>query len=133
MTTRKTGPVCAKCATVKRSGKRSCCAPGGAWFNKCGNTDNKDVDYSWVEGIRACNTYAVSFSGNEQSQLMLNHDAMRDRSNATRGQNGTKQDVVNVGGVGGESETVDTDCECLDEFTKTMSWISFSFIILAVC
>ena len=45
---------CPKCGTVKKSGKRSCCARGGSWFNKCGDAGDTNFDHTWVEGIRAC-------------------------------------------------------------------------------
>ena len=131
--TRKTRNVCPKCATLKKSGKRSCCAPGGAWFNKCGNAGSRDVNYSWVEGMQACKGYAVSFSGKTQSQFMLDRETMQARSNTTHERNVTRQTAVNSGGGGnGESETGAIDCECLDELAKMISWISFSFMILTV-
>ena len=46
-----TRPVCPKCGTFKKDGKVSCCAPGGAWFKKCGI---RLYDYTWGEGIDAC-------------------------------------------------------------------------------
>jgi len=45
---------CAKCGKFKRSGKVSCCAPGGAWFKNCGGAGNARVDHNWSEGIDAC-------------------------------------------------------------------------------
>ena len=46
--------VCPKCGHTKESGKRSCCARGGAWFQNCGEADDKHFDHTWVEGIQAC-------------------------------------------------------------------------------
>ena len=46
--------VCSKCGTFKRSGRASCCAPGGAWFKNCGGDGNQNVDHSWSEGVKAC-------------------------------------------------------------------------------
>ena len=46
--------ICTNCSTFKRSGQASCCAPGGAWYEKCGNSNNKNVDRSWLEGVEAC-------------------------------------------------------------------------------
>ena len=45
---------CPKCATIKKSGKLSCCARGGAWFQKCGDAGDSNFDHTWVEGIQAC-------------------------------------------------------------------------------
>ena len=47
-------PVCPKCVAHKESGKLTCCARGGAWFQKCGNIGNSNFDHTWIEGIRAC-------------------------------------------------------------------------------
>ena len=48
------GSACPKCGTLKKSGKRSCCAPGGTWFQNCGDGSNSNVDHTWFEGIQAC-------------------------------------------------------------------------------
>merc|ERR1711934_701701 len=49
-----TPTICPKCGTFKKSGRRSCCAPGGAWFKNCGGAHNKNVDHKWFEGVAAC-------------------------------------------------------------------------------
>ena len=46
--------VCSKCGFVKTSGKRSCCARGGAWFKNCGDSKNIKFDHTWAQGIQAC-------------------------------------------------------------------------------
>ena len=46
------GSICPKCGTIEKSGKLSCCAPDGAWFNNCGNKG--DAEHTWVEGLQAC-------------------------------------------------------------------------------
>merc|ERR1712224_652194 len=38
----------------KKSGRASCCAPGGAWYKNCGAAGNSNVDHMWFEGVRAC-------------------------------------------------------------------------------
>merc|ERR1719460_3223804 len=45
---------CPKCGKLKKSGKPNCCAPGGAWFNKCGSTGDAKFDHTWAEGNDAC-------------------------------------------------------------------------------
>ena len=45
---------CPQCGTFKRSGRVSCCAPGGAWYKNCGGAENRNVGHSWVEGAAAC-------------------------------------------------------------------------------
>merc|ERR1712032_1428143 len=46
--------MCPKCGTFEKSGRNSCCAPGGAWYNNCGGARNKNVDHKWFEGVAAC-------------------------------------------------------------------------------
>ena len=50
--------VCPKCATLKRSGKRSCCAIGGAWYRNCGRKKRSGsaTAHTWAEGMAACST-----------------------------------------------------------------------------
>ena len=45
--------VCPKCVTNK-AGKRTCCARGGSWFSRCGDPENPDFEYSWSDGVAAC-------------------------------------------------------------------------------
>ena len=49
-----TSPLCLKCGNIKKSGKRSCCARGGAWFKNCGDAGNAEFEHTWIEGIQAC-------------------------------------------------------------------------------
>ena len=46
--------VCPNCGTAKKSGKRSCCARGGAWFKKCGDAGDTKFEHTWAEGVQAC-------------------------------------------------------------------------------
>ena len=54
------GKVCPKCGINKKSGKRSCCAAGGAWASNCGETGNTDFDHTWLEGRQACEGTSAS-------------------------------------------------------------------------
>ena len=55
-TTAPINSVCPECGILKRSGRASCCAPGGSWFGKCGSVANVNLGHTWNEGIRACKT-----------------------------------------------------------------------------
>jgi len=55
-TTTTLSSVCPKCGITK-FGKRSCCARGGSWFGKCG--DSK-VFHTWVEGLESCKDTTAS-------------------------------------------------------------------------
>merc|ERR1712037_210477 len=46
--------TCSKCGKFKKSGRPSCCAPGGAWFKDCGAAGNTKVNYKWTDGANAC-------------------------------------------------------------------------------
>merc|ERR1712224_388105 len=67
-------PVCTTCGTVKNSGKRSCCARGGVWFNKCGNPGDSNYGHTWTDGVQACNAFVTLFLGKVQAQVMLPHE-----------------------------------------------------------
>ena len=45
---------CPKCGTFEKSGRASCCAPGGAWYKKCGASGSTNVEHRWFEGVEAC-------------------------------------------------------------------------------
>ena len=66
--------ACSKCAYFKKSGKRSCCASGGAWFKDCGDADNPNVNHTWAEGMQACNEFADESSVEVAMQGMLRHE-----------------------------------------------------------
>ena len=61
---------CRKCSSLKKSGKLSCCARGGAWFQRCGAAADSSSEHTWVEGIQACNSFR-SYSIEEPAQAML--------------------------------------------------------------
>ena len=46
--------TCPRCGTFRKSGRFSCCAPGGAWFKNCGGVGSKNVDHRWSDGVKAC-------------------------------------------------------------------------------
>ena len=46
--------TCPKCGSFAKSGRVSCCAPGGAWYTNCGGAANKHADHRWFEGVEAC-------------------------------------------------------------------------------
>ena len=45
---------CPKCGKLKKEGKLSCCARGGAWFKQCGKPGDSKYDHTWSDGIQAC-------------------------------------------------------------------------------
>merc|ERR1712224_82064 len=59
--------VCPQCGTNKKNGKRSCCASGGSWFEKCGAPGDSTFEHTWSEGAQACQSL-------ELAQAILSHE-----------------------------------------------------------
>ena len=60
--------TCPKCGTFEKSGRVSCCAPGGAWYKNCGGAGNRNVDHKWFEGVEACGrTFKADHVFNDQN------------------------------------------------------------------
>ena len=68
------GKRCPKCGKGKKSGKLSCCARGGAWFQKCGDGDDSNFDHTWMEGIQACNNFGSLLPNKGPVRSMLLHE-----------------------------------------------------------
>ena len=115
---------CVKCGTTKRSGKRSCCAPGGAWFKNCGNAGDTKFDHTWVEGIEACKDFVTSGSVSIQSllQAMPPHDGSTDQT-----RNST-QHRTNVDDFGDMSNSGDRHAEICVGMVKVDDHICVLFI-----
>ena len=83
---------CPKCGKVKKSGKRSCCARGGTWFEKCGDADNANFDHTWMEGIQACDDFEISLSVVDMARAILLHGTIiYPPTNKTLTRSSTKQ------------------------------------------
>ena len=86
------GNGCAKCVSTKKSGKYSCCARGGAWFNNCGDEGDAKYNHTWVEGNQACRNVAGSVS--VKAQVMVNRQGVFAYPvNSTQSQNETEQQI----------------------------------------
>ena len=119
----------AKCGTTKQTGKSSCCAPGGSWFQLCGNAGDANFEHTWAEGIQVCKGFASSLSGEVQTQVILRPKSTQAQPNATRGQNGPQRDTV------GSIDDDKSDAAATDngELTKTISFtLCFAFINIFV-
>ena len=67
---------CPKCVIIKKSGKRSCCARGGAWFKQCGSAGNTRAAHTWAEGLQACTQgFASLLSYKAQVVSMLSNQS----------------------------------------------------------
>ena len=69
--------TCSNCGTFRKSGRVSCCAPGGAWYNKCGNAGNRNLGYSWLEGLEACKCKSKVYECTLMLLCTLDHDFYR--------------------------------------------------------
>ena len=86
---------CPKCGIVKKSGKLSCCARGGAWFKQCGDAGDSTFDHTWVEGIQTCNYFKSSLAIEAPVQAMLRHErVVMELINTTWIRNTAKQQIV---------------------------------------
>ena len=72
--TANTVDACPKCGTIEPSGTLSCCAPDGAWAQKCGGADDPDFEHTWFQGTQACEGSVKSFAGEVQSQILRRHE-----------------------------------------------------------
>ena len=79
---------CAKCGTIKKSGKRSCCARGGTWFKNCGDGGDTKFGHTWAEGIRACKDFPSSLC---RQVIIRNVGVSVDPLNTTQSRNDTQQ------------------------------------------
>ena len=52
--------ACLTCGTFPKTGKVSCCALGGSWFQRCGAAGDSSLGHTWADGIRACNTFEAA-------------------------------------------------------------------------
>merc|ERR1712232_1203086 len=71
--------------------KPSCCAPGGAWFQNCGNDGDTNFDHTWAEGIQACKGFTSLAS---PSQMMSHAVMMQAQVRTSRGQNGPQRKII---------------------------------------
>ena len=75
VTTTAIGSTCTKCSTTPKSGRMSCCGPGGSWFGSCGASGNSKFKHTWYEGIRACETGQPMIAmGPQQSAVQQKHN-----------------------------------------------------------
>ena len=80
VTTAPMSPICPICGSFKKSGKASCCGPGGSWFGNCGGAGNEKSGHTWHEGIQACEAPIQSVMGQQMHFLQAktnvpSHDA----------------------------------------------------------
>ena len=60
--------TCPKCGVYRNSGRLSCCADGGSWFNNCGPEGDTNFGHTFLEGIQACD-----ITEKAQSQSVFRH------------------------------------------------------------
>ena len=76
------GKACSKCGVSKKSGKQSCCAPGGAWYKNCADEVDANVDHTWADGIQACKDFENLLLGKNQAQTIRHGPTPRNVSDA---------------------------------------------------
>ena len=88
VTATKIPAACPKCAVNKKSGKHSCCASGGAWFNNCGANGNSNSEHTWLEGLQACKDVTSLFSVKAEAKFVMK------QTNTTQLSNDVEQHIV---------------------------------------
>ena len=116
---------CPKCDTAKKSGKRSCCARGGAWFKNCGDAGDTKYNHTWTEGIRACQGFATLVSVQLPQQVIGNAP----QSTQSRNNNQQQTHVYRPCGMSGAG---DTDSEHCAGLAKVAVGIYVSFTVLSL-
>ena len=135
-TTETTGPPavstssCPRCGTAKKSGKRSCCAHGGAWFKNCGDTGDTKFDHTWTEGMQACTGKDFASSVLVKSLPVMLHrmGEIGHPANTTQSQMSTYQhaDIYRSGSTFSNAVTGDSeDCVRLAKVVFTFFCLSF--------
>ena len=121
--------TCPKCGTVKKSGKFSCCARGGAWFKKCGDADDTKWNHTWIEGIEACKMFLSSDSVESPLQVTLhNVGVIVNPSNTTQSGLSTDQHI-NIYRPGGMSDTGIAGAENCVGLAKFLTYIYIMSVI----
>ena len=125
--------VCTKCGTTKKSGKRSCCARGGAWFKKCGYAGDAKLDHTWAEGILACRGSASLTFVKTPVQAMLRHVGVILHPLDNRLRNDTQQwATTSISGRYNTSNRVNTDSTNCDGRAKIVVCIFVLCFILSL-
>ena len=122
---------CPKCGSVRKSGRLSCCARGGAWFQKCGDVADTNVGYTWAEGFRACD---YGFTSTRwfmiEAPLQARHDRIIVQPiNATEQRNDTRKDNDDIHPSDNLSAGETADGEDRIELAKTAAFTSLLLII----
>ena len=125
---------CAACGIVKKSGKRSCCARGGAWFKNCGDAGDGKFDHTWTEGIQACKGVASSISVklSLKEYLLLEASAMAYTINTTLSQNATQQAQMNIYRTDSMPNTVTMNSKYHVGLAHVIAFISALLVIARV-
>ena len=123
-----TSTACPQCDTLKKSGKRSCCARGGAWFKKCGDAGDTNFDHTWTDGIQACKHFG-SFIESTPQVMMLHAGVARHQPNTSRSKNVSHQQIRTVKNASHSPNPDITDSEESVGFTVVFVRIYILFIM----
>ena len=121
---------CLKCVQTQKSGKRSCCARGGAWFKNCGDASGTEFDHTWAEGIQACKGIGSLISVKSSLQGILHHV----EHNAYPVNDGKSRKVTHTGGAPYTSAVDFIDCVLLVKVAVCVFYyIRFSEVLSPPC
>ena len=107
-----------------KSGKRSCCGRGGAWFKKCGDGGDAKFDHTWAEGVWGCQDYFVGFHAQTKRAYQAHGT---ETINVHKNERGTTTSSVTVDDI----EDI-PDSTCPDELTVVIGFTSFLMNVMIV-
>ena len=114
--------TCPKCGTNKKNGIRSCCAFGGAWFNKCGDGSDPRFEHTWFEGAKACTSIALSRLSEAKTHDLLHGDTTTVQPLDVLGERKADDQHFNVNAdADAKSGTKVTDSQCQNEIMNIVT------------
>ena len=124
--------MCLKCGVAKKSGKRSCCVRGGAWFKYCGEAGDGQFAHTWAEGIQACKDFATSLPVKSPLQVMFRDVAVTVYTvDTAQPQNTTQHRMKNIYRRPGSMPSAGTtNFEGCVGLAKVFVCIPVSFVVL---
>ena len=121
---------CVKCGVVKKSGKRSCCARGGAWFKNCGDAGDTKFDHTWTEGVHACEDFVGAVLVKSPLQEMLRQTGVTALPLNTIQTQNAPQQQTNISRLGSMSNAGITDSGDCFGLATVVVYICIWFVIL---
>ena len=122
-----TGPTCPKCGIIPGTGKRSCCADGGAWLDDCGVVGDSRFEHTWNEGIQACRRSANLLSKVAELQIRRRDKTTQTHSNL---QQSSSQKKIVESIVESTTDADIASSEAREQLSNILGVVTLVFIIV---